>query len=44
MGFPGSLPHKNGLTVSLILKGSPTGQMFSKLRPFLPKKYNLLKY
>lgn len=36
LGLLGSFPHKNGLIVSLIRKGFPTGHMLSKLRPRLP--------
>lgn len=39
VGFPGSVPHKNGNPDSMIRKGSPIGQKLSKLLPRLPKMY-----
>lgn len=40
LGFPGDVPQRNGRSLSVILRGSPAGQKFSRLRALLPVHYN----
>jgi hypothetical protein len=40
LGFPGDVPQRNGRSLSEILRGSPAGQIFSRLRALLPVHHN----